>query len=397
MLKTLAQALQSGSVRVVDLSQTLHARTPIIPLPPQYGQSAPFRLDEISNFDERGPAWYWNNISCGEHTGTHFDAPIHWITGKDYPNNTTETIDVQKLVAPACVIDVSAEARDNPDYLLTIERVEQWEAEHGRIAPGSWVLMRTDWSQRDDPAAFLNLRDGAHTPGGHPDLPAFLARGVMWWAGAPKAWHRCRPGPCLHAALSLPLGDARQQPLRAGQPGEPGPAAAHGRDPDHAALEDPARFRAVRAGCWRWSRRSAPVRVFPGSRASENTLARFDFARADLIFTHKIKLNPEFIIMGDKAMNPTRASILTMPDSPSSMSGAWARAATTSSACGPARATCPRPRPIATRRRRHWPRAIPSTRRTAAFPRCARPSPAITNASAACGSMMNASPPPAPA
>ena len=48
------------------------------------------------------------------------------------------------------------------------------------------------------------------------------------------------------------------------------------------------------------------------------------------------------------------------------MSGAWARAATTSSACGPARATCPRPA-IATRQRRRWPRAIPSTRRTAAF------------------------------
>ena len=198
MLKTLAQALQSGSVRVVDLSQTLHARTPIIPLPPQYGQSAPFRLDEISNFDERGPAWYWNNISCGEHTGTHFDAPIHWITGKDYPNNTTETIDVQKLVAPACVIDVSAEARDNPDYLLTIERVEQWEAEHGRIAPGSWVLMRTDWSQRDDPAAFLNLRDdGAHTPGGHPDLPAFLARerDVVGWGTEGVAPTPARPMP----------------------------------------------------------------------------------------------------------------------------------------------------------------------------------------------------------
>ena len=188
MLKTLAQALQSGSVRVVDLSQTLHARTPIIPLPPQYGQSAPFRLDEISNFDERGPAWYWNNISCGEHTGTHFDAPIHWITGKDYPNNTTETIDVQKLVAPACVIDVSAEARDNPDYLLTIERVEQWEAEHGRIAPGSWVLMRTDWSQRDDPPPFSTCATTAHTPGGHPDCRPSWRASATWWAGAPKAW-----------------------------------------------------------------------------------------------------------------------------------------------------------------------------------------------------------------
>ena len=222
MLKTLAQALQSGSVRVVDLSQTLHARTPIIPLPPQYGQSAPFRLDEISNFDERGPAWYWNNISCGEHTGTHFDAPIHWITGKDYPNNTTETIDVQKLVAPACVIDVSAEARDNPDYLLTIERVEQWEAEHGRIAPGSWVLMRTDWSQRDDPAAFQPARR-RRTHAGRPSRSAGLpgARARRGGLGHRRRGHRRRPGPCLHAALSLPLGDARQQPLRAGQPGEP--------------------------------------------------------------------------------------------------------------------------------------------------------------------------------
>ena len=202
MLKTLAQALQSGSVRVVDLSQTLHARTPIIPLPPQYGQSAPFRLDEISNFDERGPAWYWNNISCGEHTGTHFDAPIHWITGKDYPNNTTETIDVQKLVAPACVIDVSAEARDNPDYLLTIERVEQWEAEHGRIAPGSWVLMRTDWSQRDDPAAFQPARR-RRTHAGRPSRSAGLpgARARRGGLGHRRRGHRRRPGPCLHAAL----------------------------------------------------------------------------------------------------------------------------------------------------------------------------------------------------
>ncbi|GAB3628845.1 cyclase [Pandoraea terrae] len=209
MLKALAQALQSGAVRVIDLSQTLHGRTPIIPLPPQYGQSAPFRIEEISNFDDRGPAWYWNNISCGEHTGTHFDAPIHWITGKDFPDNTTETIDVQKLIAPACVIDVSAETRENPDYLLTIERVEQWESEHGRIPAGSWVLMRTDWSLRTDPDAFLNLKeDGAHTPGGHPDLPAFLARerNVIGWGAegvgtdAGQAYAFSQPFPC-HANM----------------------------------------------------------------------------------------------------------------------------------------------------------------------------------------------------
>jgi Predicted metal-dependent hydrolase len=42
--------------------------------------------------------WYWNNISLGEHTGTHFDAPIHWITGKDLPNNAVDTIDVRKFI-----------------------------------------------------------------------------------------------------------------------------------------------------------------------------------------------------------------------------------------------------------------------------------------------------------
>ncbi len=205
MLVEFAQALQSGAIRVVDLSQTLHPRTPIIPLPPQFGQSAPFRLEEISNFDDRGPAWYWNNISCGEHTGTHFDAPVHWITGKDFPNNATDSIDVQKFLAPACVIDVSAEVRENPDYLLTIERVEQWEAKHGRIPAGSWVLMRTDWSLRTDPADFLNIReDGGHTPGGHPDLPAFLARerDVIGWGteavgtDAGQAYAFKHPFPC---------------------------------------------------------------------------------------------------------------------------------------------------------------------------------------------------------
>ena len=43
----------------------------------------PFQLEEISRYDERGPAWYWNNIPTGEHTGTHFDAPVHWVTGQD--------------------------------------------------------------------------------------------------------------------------------------------------------------------------------------------------------------------------------------------------------------------------------------------------------------------------
>jgi kynurenine formamidase len=113
----------------------------------------------------------------GEHTGTHFDAPIHWITGKDLPDNACDTIPATRFVGPACVIDVSAEVAKNPDYLLLPEHVVSWEARHGRIPPRSWVLLRTDWSRRSDSAAFLNVgADGPHSPGFHRSTSELLAR-----------------------------------------------------------------------------------------------------------------------------------------------------------------------------------------------------------------------------
>ena len=120
---------------------------PQIALPPEMGQCWPFRIEEVSHYDERGPGWYWNNFSCGEHTGTHFDAPIHWISGRDLPNNSVDTIPAQHFVAPACVIDCSEQVKADPDYLLTVDDIERFEAQHGRIPTGAWVLMRTDWSQ----------------------------------------------------------------------------------------------------------------------------------------------------------------------------------------------------------------------------------------------------------
>ena len=86
-LAALSAGILSGTIRVVDLTVALEPATPVIRLPPQFAPSNAFSMTEISRYDERGPAWYWNNFACGEHTGTHFDAPIHWVTGKDYPNN----------------------------------------------------------------------------------------------------------------------------------------------------------------------------------------------------------------------------------------------------------------------------------------------------------------------
>ena len=81
VLSDLTAGIAAGSIEVVDLTAPLSSQTPILNLPEPLGQTWPFALEEISRYDERGPAWYWNNISTGEHTGTHFDAPIHWVTG----------------------------------------------------------------------------------------------------------------------------------------------------------------------------------------------------------------------------------------------------------------------------------------------------------------------------
>jgi kynurenine formamidase len=173
-LAAFAAAVASGSIRVVDLTQTLTPEFPIITLPPEFGQCAPFRMEEISRYDGRGPAWYWNNISVGEHTGTHFDAPIHWVSGKDLPNNATDSIPPAHFIAAACVVDCSQESAADPDFVMTIPFVEAWEAKHGKIPAGSWVLLRTDWSKRSA-RDYANLReDGAHTPGPGPEVVKWM-------------------------------------------------------------------------------------------------------------------------------------------------------------------------------------------------------------------------------
>jgi kynurenine formamidase len=204
-LSQLVTDLASGAIRIVDLTQTLSPDTPPIVLPPEAGQCWPFRLEPISRYDDRGAAWYWNNFSCGEHTGTHFDAPIHWVSGRDLPNNATDTIPVQHLIGPACVIDCSRQAADDPDFLLTVDFVQRWEREHGRIAPRSWLLMRSDWSKRNGPVAYQNFdEEGQHTPGPDAEVVRFLIeeRDIVGFGSeaigtdAGQAVHLRPPYPC---------------------------------------------------------------------------------------------------------------------------------------------------------------------------------------------------------
>ena len=166
-LSILASRLSAGQIKVIDLTHTLSPDFPALQLPPQFGQVKPFTIERISMYDESGPAWYWNNFTCGEHTGTHFDAPAHWISGRDHPNNSVDRIPPENFIAPAVVIDASPQVAANEDWILTVEFLESWEAQYGKIPKGSWVFLRTDWSKRlPDASAYLNIReDGAHTPG----------------------------------------------------------------------------------------------------------------------------------------------------------------------------------------------------------------------------------------
>jgi kynurenine formamidase len=164
-LAPLVAGLASGSLRVIDLSQPLGPATPVIGLPDMFAPSPGVTIDVISRYDEKGPAWYWNTLRFGEHTGTHFDAPVHWITGKDLPENACDTIPARRFVGPACVIDVTAEVARNADFLLTIDRIDAWEREHGRIPAGAWVLLCTGWSRRTGAAVINAGADGPHSPG----------------------------------------------------------------------------------------------------------------------------------------------------------------------------------------------------------------------------------------
>lgn len=139
-----ATALANGHIEIVDLTHVLSPDFPVIALPPEFGACQPVRIEEVSRYDARGPAWYWNTITVSEHAGTHFDAPAHWITGRALPNNTVDALPATRLAAPAVVIDVSALCPNDADFVLKRQHCLAHEEQYGRIPAGAWVLLRTD-------------------------------------------------------------------------------------------------------------------------------------------------------------------------------------------------------------------------------------------------------------
>ncbi|MBM3652998.1 MAG: cyclase family protein [Alphaproteobacteria bacterium] len=168
-----AQSLDLASSKVVDLSHAFNAETIYWPTSP-----SGFELKVLHKGPTTAGFFYYANAFCSpEHGGTHLDAPMHFAEGRW----TNSDIPAERFVGPAIVIDVSAKAAANPDYILTVEDISAFEAANGRIPDKAIVLLRTGWRGRwPDKKAYL----GDDTPGDatHLHFPSFGPDAAAWLA-----------------------------------------------------------------------------------------------------------------------------------------------------------------------------------------------------------------------
>lgn len=150
---------------IVDLTHYLDSASPVWP------GNEPFESEPVKTFENDG--FYQLKVSFWEHTGTHVDAPIHFIED----GITSDAMDISTLFAPLAVIDISARAAEDADTSVTVDDILEYESNYGELPAGALVAMNSGWSGKwGDPEAFVNLdEDGVqHYPGFHPDAAEFL-------------------------------------------------------------------------------------------------------------------------------------------------------------------------------------------------------------------------------
>ena len=121
-----------ATATVVDLTHAFDDKTIYWPTSP-----SAFELKSLAYGPTPGGWFYSSNSFCTpEHGGTHLDAPIHWVTGKDGAD--VGSIAPSQLIGPACVVDKTFETDTDNGYLLTVADLEAWEGEHGRVPDGAF-------------------------------------------------------------------------------------------------------------------------------------------------------------------------------------------------------------------------------------------------------------------
>ena len=124
--------------KLIDLTYALDEETIFWPT------NKPFTWEKAAWGRTANGYWYASgDFSMSEHGGTHIDAPLHFAEGR----LAVDEIPLQKLIAPAVVIDVRASVTENRDYRLSRQDLDRWESRHGLIQQGAVVLMLTGWGQ----------------------------------------------------------------------------------------------------------------------------------------------------------------------------------------------------------------------------------------------------------
>ena len=158
------QASDLAKRTIIDLTHAYGADTVFWPTSP-----SKFALQKLASGMTEGGYFYAANAFCTpEHGGTHLDAPIHFSER----GQTLEQIPLAKLIAPAVVIDVTARAAADRNYLATLDDVLAFERVHGRIEAGTIVLLRTGWS-RHWPNATAYLGDDTLGDASKLSFPSF--------------------------------------------------------------------------------------------------------------------------------------------------------------------------------------------------------------------------------
>ncbi|HEY5865719.1 MAG TPA: cyclase family protein [Candidatus Tectomicrobia bacterium] len=151
--ENLRQTIQA--TKVIDLTHTMHENMAFWP------GGVPFKKIRLVDYDQ---GYQLHKFDMGENTGTHVDAPSHFIKGK----RPIDQIPLADLIVPAVVIDVQEKVAAHPDYQLSADDVRAWEAKHGTIPAGTLVILNTGWHKRfGDGQRYINMDANKvmHCPG----------------------------------------------------------------------------------------------------------------------------------------------------------------------------------------------------------------------------------------
>ena len=127
-----AQDLSSG--KWIDLTHPFNEDSIYWPTAETFTQTKVF-----AGHSDGGYYYSAYNFAAAEHGGTHMDSPIHFAEG----GFTSDQVPVDQLIGTGIVINVSAKAANDVDYLITAADIEAFEAEHGEIPVGAIVLLNT--------------------------------------------------------------------------------------------------------------------------------------------------------------------------------------------------------------------------------------------------------------